>query len=74
METVGQIMLFGGLDPPEGWFKCDGKWLPKTGYPELYGLLGTRFGGSVDHFALPHLTPPAGGLHWIIRYSVDSST
>lgn len=53
---VGEVRLFGGNYPPEGWAFCDGSLLPIASYQELYTLIGTTYGGNGQTtFALPDL-------------------
>lgn len=61
----GEIRPFHGVEPPPGWTWCDGQRLPIAEYPELYLVLGQRFGGEGDHtFAVPALRGSAvpGGI------------
>jgi microcystin-dependent protein len=58
MDVVfkGQIVLFGGGFAPVGWHLCDGTLLQVSQYPELFSILGTKFGGSgLMNFGLPKL-------------------
>ena len=54
---VGTIMAWGGdVDTiPEGWKLCNGKSLSKNKFKELYGAIGTAWGGSGNRFNLPDL-------------------
>lgn len=53
---VGEIMLFGGNFPPQGWMTCDGQVLSIAQYSVLFNLIGTTYGGDgVNTFALPNL-------------------
>lgn len=42
-------------DPIEawGWMLCDGRGLPCSQYPEMFLVLGYRYGGSGDTFKIP---------------------
>lgn len=42
---------------PEGWLLCDGRLVERSLYAELFGIVGTTFGGgwSDRQFALPDL-------------------
>ncbi|HEX2900133.1 MAG TPA: tail fiber protein [Bacteroidia bacterium] len=40
---------------PEGWLLCDGSLLAINDFPELYAVMGKRFGGDELHFALPDM-------------------
>lgn len=61
---VGAVLPFAGeLDitdkpgataiEPWGWLPCDGRTLAIAAYPQLYAALGTRYGGSGEHFNIP---------------------
>ncbi len=36
-----------------GWMLCDGRYLDKAAYPELFAVLGTLYGEQNDSFAIP---------------------
>jgi len=53
---IGEIRVFAGNFAPVGWAFCDGSLLPIAGYPTLYQLIGTTYGGDGQTtFALPDL-------------------
>jgi microcystin-dependent protein len=57
---VGTIMAFAGaMDVAwlrkQGWLYCDGALLPKADYPDLFGAIGTNYGGGGTSFNLPDL-------------------
>jgi microcystin-dependent protein len=37
----------------EGWMFCDGRYLSKNAYPELFAVLGYLYGKKEDTFAIP---------------------
>ena len=51
-----------------GWLLCDGRSVDKNRYPQLFDLVGFRFGGSGDTFALPDARDRVCGVtgtsHW----------
>ncbi len=54
---VGTIIAFGGVNPPTGWFICDGTPVSRTTYSALYAVISINFGvgdGSTT-FHLPDL-------------------
>ncbi|QIH07521.1 MULTISPECIES: tail fiber protein [unclassified Pseudomonas] len=52
---VGEIRIFAGNYPPQGWTVCDGKLLSINDYQILYSLLGTLYGGNgTTTFAVPN--------------------
>src|SRR5256885_3021279 len=53
---VGEIRMFGGNFPPNGWMFCDGQLLPISEYETLFNLIGTTYGGDGQStFSLPDL-------------------
>lgn len=54
---VGAIVATGASSLPAGWVWADGQALSRTGYPELFAVLGTRFGGdaAAGTFLVPDL-------------------
>jgi len=53
---VGEIRMFGGNFPPNGWMFCDGNLLPISENETLFQLIGTTYGGDGQStFALPDL-------------------
>lgn len=52
---TGCIMEYPSMISPVGWRNCDGSELSRTGFPELYALLGTKFGAGngIDTYNLP---------------------
>jgi microcystin-dependent protein len=54
---VGEIRMFGGNFPPNGWMTCDGQRLAIAQYDTLFNLIGTTYGGDGQTtFALPNLS------------------
>lgn len=53
---VGEIRLFAGNFPPNGWMFCSGQLLPISENDVLFTLIGTTYGGDGQStFALPNL-------------------
>jgi microcystin-dependent protein len=53
---VGEIRIFAGNFPPNGWMFCDGQLLPISENETLFNLIGTTYGGDGEStFALPDL-------------------
>jgi len=53
---VGEIRMFAGNFPPNGWMFCEGQVLPISEYDTLFNLIGTTYGGDGQStFALPDL-------------------
>ena len=80
---VGAVIAYaGGMDVTVealGWMLCDGRTLEPALYPELFAVLGYRYGGSAEHFQLPDyrsgsaLAPGADakpiGASYLIKYT-----
>lgn len=51
----GSITMFGGLVAPAGWLICDGGSYLGSAYPDLWSVVGSRFGGDTTHFNVPDM-------------------
>jgi microcystin-dependent protein len=53
---VGEIRMFAGNFPPNGWMFCEGATLPISENEVLFQLIGTTYGGDDEEtFNLPNL-------------------
>lgn len=53
---VGEIRMFAGNFPPQGWMFCEGQLLPISENETLFQLIGTTYGGDGQStFQLPDL-------------------
>jgi microcystin-dependent protein len=53
---VGEIRMFAGNFPPNGWLFCEGQTLPISENEVLFQLIGTTYGGDGEEtFNLPNL-------------------
>jgi microcystin-dependent protein len=53
---VGEIRMFAGNFPPNGWMFCEGQTLPISENDVLFQLIGTTYGGDGEStFNLPNL-------------------
>lgn len=61
---VGTIMPFAGdtTNPAiigdlelKGWMPCQGATVPASTFPELFAVIGTRYGGNASEFKLPDM-------------------
>jgi microcystin-dependent protein len=53
---VGEIRMFAGNFPPNGWMFCEGATLPISENEVLFQLIGTTYGGDGEStFNLPNL-------------------
>lgn len=53
---AGSMVLWGGIDAPEGWIEATGQLLARSDFPSLFAAIGTRFNtGGEDEtlFRLP---------------------
>jgi microcystin-dependent protein len=54
--VLGELRLVSFDPPPDGWARCDGQLLDPAEHPQLFELLGTRYGGDgVTTFGLPDM-------------------
>lgn len=49
------LAMYGGTVAPSGWLICDGSSYGTATYPDLYGVIGTVYGGSGTAFNVPDL-------------------
>lgn len=50
----GMMIDFAGTEPPEGWLLCDGSFVSKTIYADLFAVIGTIWGPAPGStFTLP---------------------
>ena len=55
-RTIGEIKLFPVDTPPAHTLVCNGAELSIAAYPELYGVIGTKYGGNgTTTFRLPRI-------------------
>ena len=53
---IGEIRMFAGNFPPNGWAFCEGQTLPISENDALFTLIGTTYGGDgQETFNLPNL-------------------
>jgi microcystin-dependent protein len=53
---IGEIRMFAGNFPPNGWMFCEGQTLPIAENDALFILIGTTYGGDgQETFNLPNL-------------------
>jgi microcystin-dependent protein len=53
---IGEIRMFAGNFPPNGWMFCEGQTLPISENDALFTLIGTTYGGDGQQtFNLPNL-------------------
>lgn len=53
---IGEIRMFGGNFPPNGWALCNGQLMPISENDALFILIGTTYGGDGEEtFGLPNL-------------------
>lgn len=54
--VLGEIRAVAFSSAPVGWASCDGQLLLISDYPDLFAILGSRYGGDgISFFALPDL-------------------
>lgn len=52
---IGMMMPFAGETPPAGWLKCDGAFISRTTYADLFAVIGELYGAGdgTTTFELP---------------------
>ena len=75
---LGELRLLTFDEPPEGWTRCDGQLLNVDEHPQLFQLIGRRYGGDgVTTFALPDLRgrlPTNAGLGLVVGQKLGEET
>lgn len=57
LDDIGKVEMFAGQYAPAGKLECNGSYLSRTDYPELFNSIGTVWGTSVGtDFRLPLMT------------------
>jgi len=53
---IGDMGVFQGEydSTPKDNMICNGKLLPSANYPDLFKVIGTKYGGDPTNFALPN--------------------
>lgn len=51
----GTIFPYGGDTAPAGYLLCNGLEVNAAGYPDLYAVVGNKFGGAYPKFKVPDL-------------------
>jgi microcystin-dependent protein len=54
---IGQIVMWAGASPPNGWWWCSGDAVKRSDYPILFSVIGTSFGSGdgTTTFNLPNM-------------------
>lgn len=53
---IGEVRVFAAERAVPGWLECDGHIYEISRYPDLYKVIGTRYGGDGKQtFGVPHL-------------------
>lgn len=64
--NAGSIVIYAGTDTPPNTLNCDGAVYDTSAQPDLFNVLGYRFGGSGSVFNVPTLAAPGAGLKYVI--------
>jgi microcystin-dependent protein len=60
---IGEIRMFAGNFPPNGWLFCEGQQLPISENEALFQLIGTTYGGDGQETFICRIC--AGGFRFI---------
>lgn len=55
-QYAGEIRIYAGSNIPLGWLECNGQQVQTLDRPDLFAIIGYRFGGSGLFFRVPDLT------------------
>lgn len=64
---IGSMFPFAGTSIPNGFLVCDGRSVNAEQYSELYGIIGTTYGGDDINFNLPTITSDTESVKYIIK-------
>jgi Phage Tail Collar Domain len=64
--NTGTIILYAGTDTPTDALACNGGAYDTSVHPELFNVLGYRFGGSGNTFNVPNLAAPDPNTKYLI--------
>lgn len=53
LPRIGSVVMWAGVSPPDGAKLCDGSQYNKATYPELFKVIGNRYGGTDPLFNVP---------------------
>jgi len=69
---MGEVVLWSGMQLPEGWYMCDGQFVSNSENPALYSVIGNTFGsegsGPEKSFAVPTIANPISNDY--LRYII----
>lgn len=63
---TGEIDFFPSTVAIEGYVEADGRNVTPQRYPELFEVMGTRFGGGEGYFTMPTVEAPGEGLQALV--------
>lgn len=64
--NTGTCVLFAGTTIPPNSLVCNGAVYNTSVYPDLFQVIGYRFGGSGSTFNVPNIPAPATNTQWLI--------
>ena len=53
---IGTITYWPSVVVTDGFMECDGRWLSKTEYADLFAVIGSIYGGNSTKFRLPEVS------------------
>ena len=66
-SVIGEVILWPGTRMPEGWYECNGQFLPQAN-SSLYPVIGDVFGSKGSEFAVPTIPSPKSNPN--LRYII----
>ena len=70
--SSGMIMPFACNDTwtaPKGWLQCDGSYYERQQYPQLFSILGTKFGSTTaTNFRVPTIADVTTNVKYVVKY------
>ena len=54
---------------PKGWVQCNGAYLERAQYPQLFSILGTKFGSTTaTNFRVPTISDVTTNVKYVVKY------
>ena len=70
--SSGMIMAFACNDTwtaPRGWLQCDGSYYERQQYPQLFSILGTKYGSTTaTNFRVPTIADITTNVKYVVKY------
>lgn len=70
--SSGMVMAFACSDTwtaPKGWLSCDGSYYERQQYPQLFAIIGTKYGTTTaTNFRVPTIADLGTNVKYVVKY------